>query len=85
MGFNVDAGRCIEEADEDLRNMGIYLASKPVQNLVTDSNIAFLGVLINTEACTVKKIVDETLKALETELMLADPDNFPKSRHGRAK
>ena len=67
-GFNDDTGRCIEGADKDLCNMGIYLASKPVQELVTDSNIAFLGVPINTETCMVKNIVDKTLKALRQRL-----------------
>ena len=85
MGFNADADSCIRQAEDDLQNMGINISIKPCQELATDSNIAFFGLPIKTETCTVKRIVDENLQALETELMVADPDNFPKWRHGKAK
>lgn len=65
--------------------MGIYITIKPCQELVTDSDIAFSGLPIKTGTCTVKKIVDENVQALETKLLVADPDNFPKSRHGNAR
>ena len=85
MGFNANTELCIQKADEDLRNMGIFISIKPCQERVTDSNIAFLGLPIKTESCTVKKIVDKNLQALETELLVADIDTFPKSRHGKAR
>ena len=85
MGFNVEAKSCIAKVNDDLRRMGVYITSKPVQKLETDSSMAFLGVLIDTDQNVVKQLVDDVLRPLKLELMKEDPVNFPIARHGRSK
>ena len=85
MGFNVDAEQCLMGASGYLCAMGIILTRKPCQKLQTDSNIAFLGVPINTETCILKSLVDEVLKPLELKLIQSDPSCFPTSLHSRTK
>ena len=58
MGFNVEAKSCIVNVADDLKWMGVYFTIKLVQNLETDSNMAFLGVPIDTAQNVAKQLVD---------------------------
>ena len=59
-----------------MRKIGVYLTSKPCQIQREYISMIFLGVPTTTETSSIKKLVDQVLKPLETELIQSDPINF---------
>ena len=49
MGFNVEGERCIKRAANDLKLLDEKFTIKPVQQLKTDSTMAFLGIPITAD------------------------------------
>ena len=83
MGFNVEGESCIEKAANDLKTFGAQFRIKPVQQMKTDSTMAFFGVPNDADPIAVKDLIDDVLQPLEKKLMKDDPDNFLTYRHDR--
>ena len=82
-GFNVERNRYIKRADNDLKLLGAKFTIKPVQQLKTDSIMAFVGIPITADPSIVEELVDGVLKPLELELMKDNPDHFPTYLYNR--
>ena len=65
VGFNVEGERFIKRAANDLELLGAKFTIKPVQQLKTDSTMAFLGIPITANPSVVEDLVNNMLKALE--------------------
>ena len=54
MGFNAEGKWYTERTADDLKMLGATFVVKPVHQLKTDSTMAFLGIPITPDPCTVK-------------------------------
>ena len=69
MGFNVEGESCITKAANNLKTFGAQFRIKPVQQLKTDSTMAFFGIPNSADPSSVKDLVDDVVQPLKKELM----------------
>ena len=84
MGFKLEGKWCIERAADDLQLLGTKFTIKPVQQLRTDSIMAFLGIPITVDPSIGKELVEHVLKPLELKLMKEELVYVPTFLNGRS-